>query len=236
MSERIRVDELLIEVRRSSRRRTVDLTVDRFGDIVIAVPALLPKADIEKVVLQKRLWIYKTLRRKEKALHHQHPSEYVTGEGFYYLGRKYRLKVFEPDGHLRPIPSLQLRNGRFMLKRDAASKGREHFLRWYADKARNKIVDEVNLLKERVGVEPKSIRVRDLKFRWGSCTSKGNLYFHWRIVMLPADLVRYLVLHELVHLREHNHSEGFYERLAMVVPDFREREAWLEGNGDRYTL
>lgn len=235
MSETISVDDLHVEVRRSSRRHTVDLIVDRFGQLVITVPEALDCYEVERIIRQKQLWIYKTLDRKREALHPHVQKEYVTGEGFYYLGKKYRLKVFDPDnsGH---TPALCLKNGRFMMRRDAIEHGKDHFVWWYTAQGRRWLVNVVEMLKERVATKPKRVDIRDLQFQWGSCTPKGDVYFHWRVMLLPPSIIHYLVLHELVHLHEHHHGPRFYERLERAVPDFVSLEGWLEKHGDRYAL
>ncbi len=122
------------------------------------------------------------------------------------------------------------------MPRTAASEGRDHFIRWYTSQGRKWIADAVEVLRERVGAKPRSIYVRDLKYRWGSCNAGGDAYFHWRVMLLPPRIVRYLIVHELVHLHEHNHSPAFYERLGRAAPDYRDIEAWLETNGDHYAL
>jgi len=236
MNEIVKIDDLQVEVRRSNRRRTVDLTVDRLGNLIIAVPESLSESDIKKIIKQKQVWIYRTLARKEKAIHPKVDKEYVSGEGFYYLGKKYRLEVFRTEKNNSHVPSLQLLNGRFMLRQDSAEKGREQFIKWYTEKAQNWIGNAVDLLKERVGVNPIGIKIRDLKFRWGSCTPEGRINFHWRTILLPPEMIHYLILHELIHLKEHNHGSAFYEILERTVPDFREKEIWLERNGDLYVL
>jgi predicted metal-dependent hydrolase len=236
MSEVIQVDDLHIEVRRSARRKTVDLIVDRFGDLVMNVPDTFPRQDVESIVRRKQEWIYTKLEQKEAVLGSNGQKEYVTGEGFCYLGKKYRLKLIDPEEPSENAPPLRLRNGRFLMIRDVAPNGRIHFVKWYTRRAQAWISDAVGSLKERVLAEPRSIMVRDLKFRWGSCNAAGDVYFHWRVILLPPKFVRYLVLHELVHLHEHNHSPAFYDRLRMAAPDHREIESWLEANGDQYAL
>ena len=94
----------------------------------------------------------------------------------------------------------------------------------------------VRLLQDRVGLQPESIEIRDLGFRWGSCTEKGKLFFHWRLILLPPERIDYLILHELVHLHEHNHSPAFYERLRRAAPEYELHEEWLRRNGDQYGL
>lgn len=236
MNELVQIDDLKVEVRRSPRRRTVDLIVERFGDLVINVPQALPSRDVEAIVRRKQEWIYTKLNQKEIVLRPGEPKEYVTGEGFHYLGKKYRLKLFDPGTTERQIPPLRLSNGRFWMIRSAALDGRDHFISWYIQQGQKWISSAVDALKERVGAEPRSIYLRDLKFRWGSCNAGGDAYFHWRVMLLPPRVVRYLVVHELVHLHEHNHSPVFYQRLVRAAPDHREIEAWLKANGDQYAL
>ena len=94
----------------------------------------------------------------------------------------------------------------------------------------------MNALKGRVAAEPHSIEIRDLGFRWGSCTHKGKVFFHWRTILLPPERIEYLILHELVHVREHNHSMAFYERLRRASPDYKQHEDWFRRYGDLYSL
>lgn len=236
MNELVEIDDLRVEVRRSPRRRTVDLIVDRFGDLVINVPEALPSRDVEAIVRKKQEWIYTKLNQKEIILRPGRPKEYVTGEGFHYLGKKYRLRLFDPEPAEARVVPLRLLNGRFWLVRSAAIGGRKYFVHWYIRQGVKWIMNAVDILQGRVGATPRSIYVRDLKFRWGSCNANGDAYFHWRVMLLPPRVIRYLVVHELVHLHEHNHSPGFYERLGRAAPDYREIEAWLKANGDHYAL
>lgn len=236
MKEAIKIDDLKVEVRRSSRRRTVDLIVDRFGDLVANVPESLSIREVETIIQKKKVWIYTKMGQKELVLSPGKAKEYVTGEGFYYLGKKYRLKLFDPDGDEGHLSSLRLLNGRFWMTRSTAVEGRNQFIKWYTKQGYVWINNAVEQLKERVLVNPRSVSIRDLKYRWGSCNAAGDVYFHWRVILLPPEIIRYLILHELVHLHEHNHSSAFYDQLSRAVYNYREIEAWLEKKGDQYSL
>lgn len=230
--EKIAINDLSIEIRRSPRRKTVELTVDRDGCILLYVPASADAMTLETLVKERLLWIYQKLGRKDEELHLMPKKEFVSGEGFYYLGRKYRLKVMDDPAY----PMVTFRNGRFLMSRAAALRGRERFLQWYTNRALEWISRRIGMHQARVGVVPQDLDVQDLGFRWGSCTQQGKLFFHWRIILLPPERIDYLILHELVHVREHNHSPAFYDHLRRVAPDYEAHDEWLRRNGDFFNL
>lgn len=94
----------------------------------------------------------------------------------------------------------------------------------------------IGMHQARVGVIPQGIGVQDLGYRWGSCTHRGKLNFHWRIILLPPERIDYLILHELVHVLEHNHSPAFYDHLRRVAPEYEVHEEWLRKHGDIFDL
>jgi len=227
------VNDLVFEVRESPQRRTLEIIVDRDGSLVLAAPPGLSQADLEAFVREHLLWVYTRLEEKAAQAQPQTPKEYVSGEGFYYLGRSYRLKVVQGESRQ---PPLRLYQGRFELQRDAIPQAREHFIRWYTVHLRPVLDRHIAALADRVGARPRQVRVQDLGYRWGSSDKRRHVYFHWRVVMLPQRMIEYLVAHELVHLVERYHTEAFWQRLERVVPDYAERRRWLRECGGMYDL
>jgi predicted metal-dependent hydrolase len=225
--------DLNFELRHSTKRRTIGITVERDGQLILASPPEVPMETLEKVVRDKRLWIYSKLLKKESLNPPTAVKEYVSGEGFYYLGRSYRLKLV--DGVNRQ-PPLRLYQSRFELQRDAQAQGRKEFIRWYCDHLRSILDVQIAALVKRVGASPHSVQVRELGYRWGSCGYKGDLYFHWRVAMLPQTMIEYVVVHELVHLIEPHHTTAFWDRVERVVSDWCDRKQWLAENGVSYNL
>ncbi|MHC1744964.1 MAG: M48 family metallopeptidase [Syntrophobacteraceae bacterium] len=234
--ESITIKDLTIEVKRSARRKTVELAVQRDGHILLHAPEPASLESLESIVREKLLWIYQQLGRKEEELHQLPRKEFVSGEGFYYRGRKYRLKLLDGGMSAWSGGRLTFQNGRFLMPRILAPHGRELFIMWYANRTEEWVARRVRSLQDRVGARPESIEIMDLGFRWGSRTKKGKLLFHWRLILLPPERIDYLILHECVHLHEHNHSPAFYERLRRAAPEFEAHEEWLRRNGDRYGL
>ncbi len=224
--ETLTVDDLAFELRRSSRRRSVQVTVDRGGELVLSAPDDCPIATMEDFVREKRFWIYTKLAEKEALRATGARKEYVSGEGFPYLGRSYRLLLIPSQ----PVP-LKLEHGRFKLRRAEASRGREHMVRWYTSHARPWLRRTVERWQSRLAVKPTEVIVQDLGYRWGSCGKGERLYFHWRSILLPPRIVEYIVAHELVHLHEPHHTAEFWTRLERAMPDFAQRKQWLAEHG-----
>ena len=223
---RLEVDDLEFEVRLSDRRKTLQVTVDRAGELVLAAPRGADETKLRDFVRSKRYWIYKKLAEKEQLQRPIPRKEYVNGEGFLYLGRSYMLRIVEIQNE-----PLKLVNGRFCLRRDEVDHGREHFIRWYSSRGKDWLAAKANEYSPRMEVNPAGVKVQDLGYRWGSC-GKGNwLYFNWKTMLLPRTIAEYVVVHELVHLHEAHHTPEFWRRLERAMPDYERRKQWLAGHG-----
>lgn len=220
------VNDLRLEVRRSSARRSLEITVDRTGDLILAAPPAIDDARLRDFVLRKRMWIYRQLARQD-ALGHEAPRKIFTdGEGFLYLGRSYRLRlVKEADA------AVKLMGGRFVMPTGLARDGREHLIRWYRERAQPWLSGKVADYAARMEVAPAGVRVQDLGYRWGSCGKGDWLYFHWKTILLPARIAEYVVVHEMAHLVEPHHTPEFWRRVERAMPDFERRRSWLSDNG-----
>ncbi len=226
MSELLVVDELEFEVRRSTGRKTVELIVDLGGELRITAPPQADAAWLSQFVRENRFWLYTKIAEKESRQQPVGSKEFVSGEGFPYLGRSYRLLLVEQQD----VP-LKLMAGRFVLRRKLAAQGREEFVRWYSDRAQAWLERRVPAWAQRMGAEPTQVDVRDLGFRWGSCGKTGSLHFHWATILLPAGIVDYVIVHELAHLFEPNHTPEFWRRVERAMPDYEERRQWLAERG-----
>jgi len=126
---------------------------------------------------------------------------------------------------------LRLYRGSFEMNRACVDRGRETFIRWYREHARTILENRVNRYKDRFAAQPTDLKVLDLKYRWGSCSQDGTLNFHWKTILAPMTVVDYIVVHEMAHLIEHNHTPEFWDLVGMVLSDYEKRKGWLERNG-----
>ncbi|OMW57586.1 metal-dependent hydrolase [Burkholderia pseudomallei] len=220
------VDDLQFTVRRSGRRRTMQITVERSGELVLCAPPDVDDVHLREFVVEKRFWIYTKLAEKNRLKRSVPRKEFVGGEGFLYLGRSHRLKLIDQQD-----APLKLVNGRFALRRDALPSAPEHFIRWYSERARAWLATRVAEYQSRMEVVPAGVKVQDLGYRWGSCGKGDWLYFHWKSILLPARIAEYVVVHEIAHLHEPHHTPAFWLRVERAMPDFAQRKAWLAEHG-----
>jgi antitoxin (DNA-binding transcriptional repressor) of toxin-antitoxin stability system len=107
--------------------------------------------------------------------------------------------------------------------------------RWYRREARERIGAVTAVEADRLGLVPGRITIRDQRTRWGSCSTSGTLSFNWRLVIGPGHALRYVVIHELIHIRHHNHSKAFWSALTEALPDWKRSASWLRANEKKLT-
>lgn len=220
------LNDLRFEVRRSDRRRALEITVDRDGALILSAPPEVPEAKLRDFAQRKRMWVYKQLARQEAAGHAPRRKEFTDGEGLTYLGRSYRLRLVEASD-----AAVKLVGGRFVMPKALVRDGREHLVRWYCARAKPWLEAKVADYAARMEVAPSGLRVQDLGYRWGSCGKGELLYFHWKTILLPAAIAEFVVVHELAHLHEPHHKPEFWRRVERAMPDYERRKAWLDARG-----
>jgi predicted metal-dependent hydrolase len=223
MSEEVLiVGRLPFEVRRSDRRRTIGISVGRRGELTVYAPTEITSNELVRNIKQKLLWVHRQLAKKNGTLSAVSKPEFVSGESFSFLGRSYRLQLVVSQR--QPI---RFDGEHFLLRKDARAQAEEHFRRWYRINGLPWLERRVHLLVNRVGVTPTNVRVRELGYRWGSCTQRENVYFNWKLLQLPVRLIDYVIVHELAHLRDGNHGPGFWSRVERALPDWASRREEL---------
>ncbi len=229
ITESLELDKLTFEVRRSPRRRSLELMVDRGGALRIYAPNKVESDELIRWIRRRLLWVHGKLAAKARVAPQAKSPEFVNGESFSYLGRGFRLKVVKDQGK-----ALNFDGARFLLRSDSRAKAAEHFRRWYRQTGTEWLRSRVQLLAPRVGARPANIRVRDLGFRWASCGRARALSFHWKLLQLPVRLVDYVIVHELTHLLHPRHDADFWACVERAMPDWRERKEQISEYATRY--
>lgn len=198
--------------------------------VEVEVPhGTLPKA-VTAAVTKRARWITSQLLEMEETRRHALVREYVSGETHFYLGRRYQLKVVED----RDAGSLvQLKGGllRIVLPRANATAVKRRLNVWYRERAgiyfRKRLVE---LIGKTPWVEQTpSVSLVTMRRQWGSCSPSGSINLNPNLIRAPRECVDYVLLHEMCHIREHNHSREFYALLDQTYPGWRPVKARLDG-------
>jgi predicted metal-dependent hydrolase len=211
-----------------SRRKTLGIVVHKDQSVTVRAPQGLSLPEIEKVVRQKSSWINKKQRQFAARPPTPPPPEYTSGATHRYLGRRYRLQVIEDSNE-----GVALRHGRFFLRvRDQNAQPRKEKLleNWYRQRA--KIIFPQRLAAvypraARFGIPFPQLKIRKMKSRWGSCSTNGSILLNLKLIQAPKASIDYVILHELAHLKEHNHSPAYYHLLSKLQPDWQSQRDHL---------
>jgi len=220
----MKIDQLI----RSKRRKTIALIIDKDGQLIVRAPVYTSDGQIKRIVREKSAWIQRKQHEVKTKPAAARPKRFQVGEIFYYLGRGYPLEI-----SMRRKPLLIL-NGSFNLADCAHKDAPQVFKEWYRERCREIITKRAAFHAQRLSLRYQRIRITSARTRWGSCSSKGNLNFSWRLVMAPLEVIDYVVVHELCHLKEPNHSNKFWTRVAAAMPDYRAHRRWLKDNGQKF--
>ncbi len=231
-----RVRDIEYQLLPGADRQTTDIVIERDGVVTVRPPRRMTPEQVDETVFSKRMWIYRNLAEWRDLNATRVAREWVSGETFLYLGSGYRLQLVAGQD----VP-LKLKNGRFCLQREVVERGgaeaaRQEFESFYRAKGLPRIQQRVAYFAARVGVTAGAVQVRDLGYRWGSCSRNGDLHFHWKCLMAPLTIIDYIVVHELCHLHHRDHSTAFWNEVDKVLPDYRERKEWLRVRGAELDL
>jgi predicted metal-dependent hydrolase len=205
-----------------SRRRTLGISVRPDSSVVVRVPFLTSFKTISRIVQQKSSWIIKHregYREKEKS---NLTRMYVNGETHLFRGVENILKI-EKSGK----PYVRLYNGTIELgldKTEDPNAVKRLLYKGYKDEAMKVFPDMlIKAMKnhDKQMFKPAGLRIRTMKSRWGSCSNKGIITLSTELIKLPDLFIEYVIIHELCHLKHHNHGTGYYKLLSELFPDWK---------------
>ena len=225
------VGDLVLAVAPPNDRKTIEIVVERDASLVLKAP---PTATIERAkqfVTAKRPWIYRKLAEKDALTGPPVVKQFVEGEGFAYLGRSYRLTLTTDAGATEGV---RLERGRFHLPASSAHEGATAMRHWYTQVGGEWLRRRVRPWASRLGEGAVEVAVQDLGYRWGSARPiKGpqRINVHWATLQLPPSLIDYVLVHELAHLQETNHTPDFWSIVSRLMPTSEQQRRLLATTG-----
>lgn len=205
-----------------SKRKTVSIYITQDATVEVRAPLKLAKSEIDRIVLEKEDWIVKHLAIQQERCKGKEGFLLDYGSMVLYRGQEYRVISregnrigFDDSGFYLP-PNLDPTNIKLAV------------IQLYKLLAKADITDRVNHFSKIMGLTPTAVKINSAKSRWGSCSGRNSLNFTWRLILADDDLINYVVVHELAHIKEHNHSSRFWDIVAEVIPDYKQQRKGLE--------
>lgn len=213
-------------IREPRRRMRILVTPDL--RVTVFVPEEAGEDDLGALLHKKARWITQKIDQMEAFLPQPGPKKYVSGETFRYLGRQYRLKVEQG-----PEEPAKLK-GQFLFvvvpdksDRSNVQKTVDDWYKKQAERTFRRYMEKCTEVTSRHGVPEASFTLRKMRTRWGSCSSKGRITINTNLIHAPVHCIEYVIMHELCHLKHHNHSKAFYKLLTQCMPDWPRRKEAL---------
>ncbi len=228
------------EERKNSRiiRISIRITPEK---VRVSAPARTPKEEIQTFLEKNQEWILENWVKLQE-IAHKSLKNYVTGEEITYLGKKLTLRI--SDSRQKMIRALYNKEEECLeisIPQDIPQDLRQEAIReilekWYKQTARATFLQKLDSWSREMGVSYNKFRLKEQKTRWGSCSSLGNINLNWRAIMAPEPVIDYLVIHELSHLKYMDHSQEFWEYVAVFCPEYKKHRQWLRNNGHTLVL
>ena len=222
------------EINYCLERKTVknlNLRIRKDGNVFVSANNDIPLEEIDEFVRSKSDYVLASVKKfEEMAQCRPQPKQYVSGESFYVQGRALRLKVSNADKDRVNTDGVYI----FLEVKDPDDFDRKHklisrFLNKQCKLVFEEVIDELYPAFKKYGVDKPMLKIRDMETRWGSCLAKkGIITLNKRLLEAPRNCIEYVVMHELCHFIQPNHSKHFYSFLTMLMPDWKERKALLE--------
>jgi predicted metal-dependent hydrolase len=215
-------------VRSRKRKKTLTLQVKRDGTIVLLAPYRFSGEEADRFFRDKEAWVRKKLAGKQEDSDSPDlKRKFLPGDTFLFHGDPYPLEIVDSD---KSAP-LTLSHGVFMLRSDKRAEGSKVFADWYKLQARQEFVERVNYYGRRFNLVPTGLTITSARTRYGSCSPSNRISLCFRLIMAPYPAMDYVILHELAHIKEKNHSRRFWSFLETILPGYKAERRWLKENG-----
>ena len=212
-------------LRLSRRRRSVGLTVTDTGELLVHAPQGLAQAAIHRIITKNRAWIDKKQAERREALNRLEAGK------VYYRGKAYGVRLIS-----RGLTDIRLAGDDLLISlENSHTDPWPQLFDWYCREAASHLTGRIDYFAPRLGLGPPTrLEVRNWRRRWGECRPDGHLRFNWRLVLLPPEIMDYVVVHELAHLLVPGHPPGFWREVGKYLPDYAQRRSWLKVYGSPF--
>lgn len=211
-----------------SIRRSISMHITPAGQVIVRAPAIMPDFLIRQFIRDHEGWISKhrsavAVKPKRRA------RKFTHGEQFLFMGKQLTLTIGR-------YSKIEVSGSRLLFPKFMEFRIQKELTEWYKTHAVRVIRSHVDEHAKIMGVSYEGIYFSDTKSKWGSCSHDNTLQFNWRLIMAPALVIRYVVIHELTHTCHKNHSRSFWAAVGQYNPSYRQQVKWLKDHGHALTL
>jgi len=224
--------QMELEVIESKRRKnSFAISIEADGKVMVRVPEGSSREEILSVVKKNRKWILKKQDELEKKKEEKLPFLSETGIGILYQGKIKEMIIRKNNAFV--CPTIREGEGKIIIytAKEENTLLKAALSEWYWKEAKKMIEKRVAYFRPFVKEQIGTIRIKEQKSRWGSCSGKGNLNFNWRLILAPPEVLDYVVAHEMAHLKYMDHSTAFWNHVSELMPDYSQWNNWLKQNG-----
>lgn len=232
--------ELTVQIYRRPYRRSIGVTLQVSGRVRVSAPKTASLQQIAAFLESHVDWIHKNLKRYESLRSAHPPKQFREGEKLIFMGQELTLLYRERVDNKSGVKIIK--DGEFLiceippLHFCGIDIGQPHpelapaFVEFYRRAGRSVLEARVALFARKMNLYPSSLSFRSQKTRWGSCSSRGRVSLNWRLIIAPLEVIDYVIVHELSHLKFYSHSQEFWDLVATQVPNYLELRDWLRAN------
>ncbi|HRN69773.1 MAG TPA: SprT family zinc-dependent metalloprotease [Candidatus Woesebacteria bacterium] len=207
-----------------SKRKSLALTITPDATLIVKAPNFTPQFFINSFIRKHEDWIQKQLEKLEKRPQVR-PKNYEADDTFLFLGMNLGLQYHD-------LPEISIQKSTLLFPSALKFRAQKQLTAWYKKQAREIITKQVEYYAKLMNTSYTGLTFSDTKSQWGSCSYDNKLQFSWRLIMTPITVINYVVVHELAHTFEKNHSKNFWEIVGKYVPSYRRQKKWLKEHGN----
>jgi len=208
-------------------RKSIGISIDSFGKIEVQAPKKTPDERILWALEENWDLIQRKVKEKSERMKGPQKKVYENGESFLYLGETYPINIIHDVKITQDHVVFEEEKLYVYVKQLDDDTYRQALKRFYYQQCKVLVEKRVSFFQSNFKTKPRSIRITDSKTTWGTCDSKLQLTFNWRLAMAPRDVIDYVVVHEMCHMVHLNHDRSFWRLVGKIMPDYKEKETWL---------
>ncbi|NYE08800.1 hypothetical protein F4694_005656 [Bacillus niacini] len=209
------------------KRTSMSISIDLYGNVEVQAPKGISDERVLQALEEKWEWIQQKLKEMKDRTHGSEVKTYEHGETFLYLGKEYPIEISHDINTEQDRVVFEKEKLHIIVKHLEDEKIKQALKRFYYQQCKMLVEKSIKSYQSNFKSKPRSIRITDNKTNWGTCDSRQQLTFNWRLAMAPQSVIDYVVVHEMCHMVHLNHDRSFWRLVGKILPDYKQQENWL---------